>query len=182
MKNYYEILEVNSRASQEVIENAYKVLIAKYSSNIQKETQSKIQKQKIQDIKEAYYVLSNDFLREQYDLEWQKQENKIKKTRHDVQKDNVKGVKPNYDTNNKIQNKVGILGRLMDLLAQFRSSRPPRKKLKDITKVDVIAVVLTIVAVIILGIILWFIPFTNGWMREILFENPLFNWIGGIFS
>ena len=26
------------------------------------------------------------------------------------------------------------------------------------------------------------IPFTNGWMREFLFENPLFNWIGGLFS
>ena len=53
---------------------------------------------------------------------------------------------------------------------------------KEVTKKDILALVLTIIIVILIGIALWFIPFTNGWMRELLFENPLFNWIGSIFS
>ena len=50
------------------------------------------------------------------------------------------------------------------------------------TKKDAIAIVLTIIVVLLIGVILWFIPFTNGWMRELLFENPLFNWIGSLFG
>ena len=50
------------------------------------------------------------------------------------------------------------------------------------TQKDILAIFLTIITVILIGVILWFIPFTNGWMRELLFENPLFNWIGGLFS
>ena len=52
----------------------------------------------------------------------------------------------------------------------------------EITKKDIFAVLLTIVVVILIGIILWFIPFTNGWIRELIFENPLFQAIGKLFS
>ena len=34
MKNYYEILEVNKKASKEVIEKAYKVLVKKYHPDL----------------------------------------------------------------------------------------------------------------------------------------------------
>ena len=63
------------------------------------------------------------------------------------------------------------------------SSRKSNLLIKILLGVSLlIAIILTIIVVIIIGIILWFIPFTNGWMRELLFENPLFNWIGSIFS
>lgn len=35
MKNYYEILQVNEKASQEIIEKAYKVLAKKYHPDLQ---------------------------------------------------------------------------------------------------------------------------------------------------
>ena len=35
MKNYYEILQVNENASQEIIEKAYKVLAKKYHPDLQ---------------------------------------------------------------------------------------------------------------------------------------------------
>ena len=35
MKNYYEILEVDSKASPEVIEKAYKTLVKKYHPDLQ---------------------------------------------------------------------------------------------------------------------------------------------------
>ena len=61
-------------------------------------------------------------------------------------------------------------------------SKERREELKEMTRKDVLAIILTILVVIVLGIILWLLPFTNGWMRELLFENPIFNWIGGLFS
>ena len=82
--------------------------------------------------------------------------------------------------------RVGTLGSMIELTKQLvhdlARSKEKRQKIKEMTKMDVIAIVLTIVVVILIGVILWFIPFTNGWMRELLFENPLFNWIGGLFS
>ena len=47
---------------------------------------------------------------------------------------------------------------------------------------DWLAIGLTIIVLLIIGVILWFIPFTNGWMRQLLFENPIFNFIGSLFS
>ncbi len=82
--------------------------------------------------------------------------------------------------------KVGSLGAIVELTKQLIhdlvKSKEKRQEIKEITKKDILAIILTIVVVILIGIILWFIPFTNGWMRELLFENPLFNWIGGLFS
>ena len=71
---------------------------------------------------------------------------------------------------------------LTQQLIKDLKNKEKRKKLKEMTKIDVIAIILTIIVVVLIGIALWFIPFTNGWMRELLFENPLFNWIGRIFS
>ena len=41
MKNYYEILEINENASQEVIEKVYKVLVKKYHPDLQENTETK---------------------------------------------------------------------------------------------------------------------------------------------
>jgi len=53
------------------------------------------------------------------------------------------------------------------------NDRPKRKEFAEITKKDLFAIVLAILIVIGIGFILWCIPFTNGWIREILFENPI---------
>ena len=65
----------------------------------------------------------------------------------------------------------------IDFAKEIVDNRPQIKEKRRITKKDVYAVILTIIVVLILGVILWFIPFTNGWMRELLFENPLFSWM-----
>ena len=36
MKNYYDILQVNPKASKEIIEKAYSVLLEQYNPDIQK--------------------------------------------------------------------------------------------------------------------------------------------------
>ena len=68
MKNYYEILEVNKKASKEVIEKAYKTLVKKYHPDLQNTPQGKLNSEaKIKEINEAYEILGNTEKRAEYD-------------------------------------------------------------------------------------------------------------------
>lgn len=169
MKNYYEILEVNKKASKEVIEKAYKVLVKKYHPDLQNNQKQIQTEQKIREINEAYEILSNDFLREQYNLELEKQEA--------TNKENIEHLNSSMK-----KHKVGSFFGIFTFLRELYKNKTKRKEKKEITQKDIIAVILTIIVVICIGIILWFVPFTNAWMRELLFENPLFNWIGRLFT
>ncbi len=195
MKNYYEILEVNPKASKEVIEKAYRVLAKKYHPDLYTGEKKEYAERKIKELNAAYNILSDEFLREQYDSELKKEN--MEYTQNYYQgarersnlKNNYQDARQKQVENSKQQRtkrpRVGTLGSMIELTKQLvhdlARSKEKRQKIKEMTKMDVIAIVLTIV-VILIGVILWFIPFTNGWMRELLFENPLFNWIGGLFS
>lgn len=202
MKNYYEILQVNENASIEIIEKAYKVLAKKYHPDLQKDYKMKeFTEQKLKQINEAYDVLSNEFLKEQYDIELQREkEERLKKQ---YGNDNYQTEKTNFYTTEqtksnigKNQNKkrntvsnnnkpkyeeVGSLKSVIDLVKILYEDRPRREHIKEVTKKDIIAVLLTIVVVAIIGFVLWCIPFTNGWIRELLFDNPIFKWIDKTF-
>ncbi len=196
MKNYYEILEVNPKASKEVIEKAYRVLAKKYHPDLYTGEKKEYAERKIKELNAAYNILSDEFLREQYDSELKKEN--MEYTQNYYQgarersnlKNNYQDARQKQVENSKQQRtkrpRVGTLGSMIELTKQLvhdlARSKEKRQKIKEMTKMDVIAIVLTIVVVILIGVILWFIPFTNGWMRELLFENPLFNWIGGLFS
>lgn len=68
MKNYYQILQVSENASSEIIEKAYKVLAKKYHPDLQSgDTKSRLAESVFKEIIEAYEVLSDRVLREQYD-------------------------------------------------------------------------------------------------------------------
>lgn len=66
MKNYYEILEVDKNASQEIIEKAYKTLAKRYHPDLQDDGKEQEYEEKMKLINEAYEILSNDFKREAY--------------------------------------------------------------------------------------------------------------------
>ena len=53
MKNYYEILEVNEHASQEIIEKAYKILVKKYHPDLYTGEESIYAEQKVRELNEA---------------------------------------------------------------------------------------------------------------------------------
>ena len=196
MKNYYEILEVNPKASKEVIEKAYRVLVKKYHPDLYNGEKQQYAEIKTKDINEAYKILSDGFLREQYDNELEKQEMKYRQNRYQEQNDI--DIENQIEDGQKIQReqtplqqvkqkqKIGTVGSVIDLTKQLihdiLKSKERRQEIKEVTKKDILAILLTIIIVIFIGIILWFIPFTNDWMRELLFENALFNWIGGLFS
>lgn len=198
MKNYYEILEVNRKASKEIIEKAYKVLVKKYHPDQYFGEKKKYAEKKMQEVNEAYEVLTDEFLKEQYDAELEKEIEKFytKKYQKDenfngnqtqtdnevTENENIVRNHENKGTRRKNKSKVGTFAGLVELTKELYSSRPKREEFKEMTKKDAIAIVLTIIVVLLIGVILWFIPFTNGWMRELLFENPLFNWIGSLFG
>lgn len=69
MKNYYEILEVDIRASKEIIDKAFKVLAKKYHPDTQSEDKKEWAEAKFKEINEAYEVLSNEDSKKDYDAE-----------------------------------------------------------------------------------------------------------------
>ena len=180
MKNYYEILEVNENASKEIIEKAYKVLIKKYHPDLYMGEKRKIAEEKVRDINEAYKILSDSFLREQYDHEFQKEQ-----IEYYIEKRSNYKKKSNTTNKKKIQNKtvnenkyqVGKIGNEIEILKEVFKKKPKKLDLKNLKREDWISISLTIVIMIILCVILWFIPFTNSFIRSFTVDNPLFSWI-----
>ena len=66
MKNYYEILEVNKKASQETISKVYKFLAKKYHPDANPDNKQEAE-EKFKEISEAYKILSNEEKRKEYD-------------------------------------------------------------------------------------------------------------------
>ena len=173
MKNYYELLEVNPKASKEIIEKAYRVLVKKYHPDLYQGDEKLIAQKKVQELNEAYHVLSDNFLREQYDIELEREkENRYSNISYENsrRKNNVRqesNVAENYENQGK-QHKVGTFMSLVDLSKSIFSNRPKIKQKRKLQKEDKMAAVITFVIVVILGIILWFIPATNGFLRSLI--------------
>lgn len=66
-KNYYQILQVDQKASIEVIEKVYKTLVKKYHPDLQLEENKSNNEEILKDINEAYETLSNPDKRQAYD-------------------------------------------------------------------------------------------------------------------
>ena len=199
MKDYYGILEVNEKASQEIIEKAYKTLVKKYHPDLYSSVEKREAEKKLKQINEAYNILSDSFLRSQYDLELQKERTRVQtsqstsrennqnyrqQTTTQQRNENISRNKRKKKKTGYVRNKsnVGTIFGLVDLVKDLWANKPEKTERKKMNQTDWLAVGLTIVALLVIGIILWLIPFTNGWMRQLLFENPIFNFIGGLFS
>ncbi len=67
-KNYYELLEVDKKASPEVIEKAYKTLVKKYHPDLQQGELKSNYEEILKHINEAYETLSDATKRAAYDM------------------------------------------------------------------------------------------------------------------
>lgn len=67
MKDYYKILEIHPEASLEVLNNAYRALVRKYHPDLYHSTNKERMTERMQEINEAYDVLSNPASRQEYD-------------------------------------------------------------------------------------------------------------------
>lgn len=175
MKNYYELLEVTPKASTEIIEKAYKVLVRKYHPDLYSGEERIYAEEKIKELNEAYRVLSSSFLREQYDLELEKENNnnnvnnfKARKTVENKQEKNRYTNEEKEESKVK-QHQVGTFMSIVDLTKiLFRKRNIKKEGPRKIQKEDKMAAIITLVIVIVLGIILWFIPATNGFLRSLI--------------
>lgn len=175
MKNYYEILEVNQKASGEIIEKAYKVLVKKYHPDLYTREKRAYAEQKIKDINEAYKILSDIFLREQYDTELQKQLEQEQINRYDkfnnraTKKPNNKNTYSNQQEEPiERKHKVGSFMSLVDLVGDMFKNKPKVNGIEELKREDWIAAGITLAIVIVVGVALWFIPATNGFIRSLI--------------
>ena len=75
MKNYYEILEVNPKASEDIIKKVYKIKVKQNHPDLFQGEEKKKAEEKTKKITEAYDILSNKEKRQNYDLELKNNEN-----------------------------------------------------------------------------------------------------------
>lgn len=188
MKNYYELLEVNPKASSEIIEKAYKVLIKQCHPDLYVEEEKVYAEERTRELNEAYHVLSDNFLRNQYDAELEREILFKQSTKQNINKYNNATVNSKRNTTRKVNNeyeqnkqyneqpqevkhhKVGTFMGIVDVVKEvFKKRKNLPKDAKGPQREDWIAAGITIVIVLILGIILWFIPATNGFIRSL---NP----------
>ena len=114
MKNYYELLEVSEKASQEVIKKAYITLVKKYHPDLQPDDKKKAAEEKIKEINEAYEILSDSAKRESYDRKLQAEkikaeQAKYSKTNGQNQTNNYRNTYQNNADNSNQANRIKLM-------------------------------------------------------------------------
>lgn len=165
MKNYYEILEVNENASQEVIDKAYRVLAKKYHPDIQPSNKVYWAEDRFKEISEAYNVLSNPELRKEYDIKIGVDKS-YKDKYNDLYSENQKlkqevnnmrfrdFFKSNQtDNNGNNQSIFKKYSNNLKSLIQAEIKKPKEERSKDL-----IALIITLIIVAIIIFICWKVP------------------------
>jgi DnaJ-class molecular chaperone len=123
MKNYYEILEITDRASDEVIKAAYKALIKKYHPDNGQVGDPTGEKMRL--VNEAYQCLSNPDSKRTYDRELQSADKNFNGKETQNQRtsqyaEDVEKTNPNHPKGNGIFSKivVGTLQGIQDAMDQ----------------------------------------------------------------
>ena len=168
MKNYYQILGVSENASSSEIQTAYEVLTAKYHPENFVGEAKKMVEERLEEIKESYSVLSDDFLRNQYDKEIGIQSSIDIENIRPKNKEEKKSTREEKKKKEKKEKpKIGTAKNLAELTQRVFSNLPKIKPEKP-NKKAVLSLIAAIIIVVLIGVILWFIPFTNGFMRSFL--------------
>ena len=174
MKNYYQILEVNENASQEVIEKAYRVLAKKYHPDGWPANQSYWAEDRFKEITEAYQTLSNEFTRREYDISiganstYEDKYNNLydehEKLKQEVNYMKIRNKSKEYDNDNNKENKnvapqsyFKRYGQTIKSLIQDEVQKPQEERSRDLK-----ALIITIIIVAILIFIFWKVPFLHN--------------------
>lgn len=179
MKNYYEILEVDKNASEEVIEKAYKTLAKKYHPDLQNNSDCQ---DKMRQINEAYEILSNDFKRREYDEKIKRQSVSIEEYNRIIQENNrlKKDLKRVANQREMSQNQerleeMSIMQRYYEQIKKATKQpqmRYERKKTKiSIEKIKKIVIYIAIL--IGIGLVLAIVPFTRKFFINLYNNNVI---------
>lgn len=205
MKNYYEILEVDKNASQEVIEKAYRTLAKKYHPDLQQGLNKQECAEKMKIINEAYDVLSDSFKRSQYNEKLQNEQLQNQARSSEAQE---RIMQENYELKQKLsrmRNNVGnnqtvddgtIINMTRMLEQQIREAhrqayydayiqnlkdRGYKIKYKHDLKYYLKAFIM-IVIIIFVCFLIYQIPFVKNFFAEWYKENVVFQAIVDIFK
>lgn len=77
MKDYYKILQIHPEASLEVMNNAYRALVRQYHPDLYHSHRKAPMNEKMQEINEAYSVLSNPTTRADYDRQYRQDDDQV---------------------------------------------------------------------------------------------------------
>lgn len=179
MKNYYEILEVDKNASEEVIEKAYKTLAKKYHPDLQNNSDCQ---DKMRQINEAYEILSNDFKRREYDEKIKRQSVSIEEYNRIIQENNrlKKDLKRVVNQREMSQNQgkleeMSIMQRYYEQIKKATKQpqmRYERKKTK-ISLEKIKKIVIYIAILIGIGLVLAIVPFTRKFFINLYNNNVI---------
>lgn len=179
MKNYYEILEVDKNASEEVIEKAYKTLAKKYHPDLQNNSDCQ---DKMRKINEAYEILSNDFKRREYDEKIKRQSVSIEEYNRIIQENNrlKKDLKRVVNQREMSQNQgrleeMSIMQRYYEQIKKATKQpqmRYERKKTK-ISLEKIKKIVIYIAILIGIGLVLAIVPFTRKFFINLYNNNVI---------
>lgn len=179
MKNYYEILEVDKNASEEVIEKAYKTLAKKYHPDLQNNSNCQ---DKMRQINEAYEILSNDFKRREYDEKIKRQSVSIEEYNRIIQENNrlKKDLKRVANQREMSQNQerleeMSIMQRYYEQIKKATKQpqmRYERKKTK-ISLEKIKKIVIYIAILIWIGLVLAIVPFTRKFFINLYNNNVI---------
>lgn len=179
MKNYYEILEVDKNASEEVIEKAYKTLAKKYHPDLQNNSDCQ---DKMRQINEAYEILSNDFKRREYDEKIKRQSVSIEEYNRIIQENNrlKKDLKRVANQREMSQNQerleeMSIMQRYYEQIKKATKQpqmRYERKKTK-ISLEKIKKIVIYIAILIVIGLVLAIVPFTRKFFINLYNNNVI---------
>ena len=186
-KDYYEILEVDKKASREIIEKAYKTLAKKYHPDLQKGQEKEKYERKMQIVNEAYSVLSDEYKKSEYDKqlkikvvpieEYQNILNENIKLRQELDRlQNINNVEQTnryqrqaeIEYNQKINNAVNQA--YHDAYVQDMKNRGYKFKHKKTLK-EYIKLIITIVLVILILLAIAQIPPIKRFLHNIYEEN-----------
>lgn len=179
MKNYYEILEVDKNASEEVIEKAYKTLAKKYHPDLQNNSDCQ---DKMRQINEAYEILSNDFKRREYDEKIKRQSVSIEEYNRIIQENNrlktdLKRVSNQREMsqNQERLEEMSIMQRYYEQIKkatkQPQMSYERRKTKISLEKIKKIVIYIAIL--IGIGLVLAIVPFTRKFFINLYNNNVI---------
>ena len=207
-KNYYQILQIDKEASQDIIEKAYKTLAKKYHPDLQAEENKKHAENILKKINEAYEVLSNPSKREAYNKTIEQStisQEQYKEIIHQNEylKNKLKNNSSvqNSNSNNNLNFENYYNKKIQDLEYQENLQKARqrayydayiqdlksrgykikyKKTLKEYLK-NLISLIITIFIISISFFILWQIPIVKRFLLELYNENQIIKGIIDIF-
>ena len=197
MKNYYEILEVDKHASQEVIEKAYRALAKKYHPDLQQGQVQQEYAEKMKIINEAYDVLSDNAKRERYDEKLQYEQEVWNAERQRIIQEN-KTLKQQLNTMENTQqvDEGSIINMSRVLEQQIRAARQQayhdayvedlkNRGYKIEYKHDLgyyLKLIIVLATTILALFLIYQIPFVKNFFVNLYNENMVFQAIVNIFK